>query len=127
MRWYSDGFEIYCWNGEILRVAFALDTCDREVIFCVASTRGITGEMIRDMMLIAVEQKFASYLAPQYAEWLTDNGSCYTANETIDFAQQIGLTPRFTTVRSTESNGMSESFVKTFLRGSTPNFLSTDS
>jgi hypothetical protein len=23
--------EIACWNGEVVRVAFALDTCDREV------------------------------------------------------------------------------------------------
>ena len=115
-RWCSDGFEIHCWNGEIVRVAFALDTCDREVMSWAASTKGITGEMIRDMMLVAVEQRFASYRAPQYVEWLSDNGSCYTANETIEFAHQIGLTPRFTPVRSPESNGMSESFVKTFKR-----------
>ena len=30
MRWCSDGFEIPCWNGETVRVAFTLDTCDRE-------------------------------------------------------------------------------------------------
>ena len=76
--WCSDGFEIHCWNGEIVRVAFALDTCDREVMTWAASTKGVTGEMIRDMMLIAVEQRFASYRAPQYVEWLSDNGSCYT-------------------------------------------------
>ena len=72
--------------------------------------------MIRDMMLIAVEQRFHSYRAPHPVEWLSDNGSCYTAIETIQFAQQVGLTPRFTPVRSPESNGMSESFVKTFKR-----------
>jgi putative transposase len=31
LRWTSDGFEIACWNGRVVRVAFALDTCDREV------------------------------------------------------------------------------------------------
>lgn len=31
-RWCSDGFEIPCWNGQVVRVAFALDCCDREVI-----------------------------------------------------------------------------------------------
>jgi len=31
-RWCSDGFEIGCDNGERVRVAFALDCCDREAI-----------------------------------------------------------------------------------------------
>ena len=48
-----------------------------------ARTKGVTGEMIRDMMLIAVEQRSVSYRAPQYVESLSDNGSCHTANEII--------------------------------------------
>jgi len=39
-----------------------------------------------------------------------------TAKETIDFGQQLGLTPCFTPVRSPQSNGMAEAFVKTFKR-----------
>jgi len=35
---------------------------------------------------------------------------------TIDFALALGLTPRFTPVRSPQSNGMAEAFVKTFKR-----------
>jgi hypothetical protein len=31
-RWCSDGFEIGCDNGERVRVAFALDCCDREAM-----------------------------------------------------------------------------------------------
>ena len=31
-RWCSDALEFTCWNGEIVRVAFALDSHDREVI-----------------------------------------------------------------------------------------------
>jgi len=31
-RWASDGLEISCWNGEVVRVAFAIDTHDREVM-----------------------------------------------------------------------------------------------
>ncbi len=38
------------------------------------------------------------------------------AHETISFAQSIGLVPCFTPVRSPQSNGMAESFVKTFKR-----------
>src|SRR5262245_28806005 len=49
-RWCSDALEFTCWNGEIVRVAFALDSHDREVISWVATTAGISGEMIRDMI-----------------------------------------------------------------------------
>ena len=51
IRWCSDALEFTCWNGEIVRVAFALDCHDREVISWVATTAGISGEMIRDMMV----------------------------------------------------------------------------
>ena len=55
LRWCSDGFEISCWNGQVVRVAFALDCCDREIISHVATTGGITGEMVRDLMIESVE------------------------------------------------------------------------
>jgi len=116
MRWCSDGLEIHCWNKDVVRVAFAMDTCDREVISWAASTRGFSGEMVRDMMLLAVERRFGTYRVPHRIEWLSDNGSCYTAADTLDFAKQLGLLACFTPVRSPESNGMSESFVKTFKR-----------
>ncbi len=116
MRWCSDGFEISCWNGEVVRVAFTLDTCDREAITWRGTTAGISGEIVRDMMLTAVEQRFGRYRVPHRVEYLTDNGSCYTAAETIDFALALGLVPRFTPVRSPQSNGMAEAFVKTFKR-----------
>jgi len=53
LRWTSDGFEIACWDGQVVRVAFALDTCDREVIAWCARTGGISGEIIRDLMLVS--------------------------------------------------------------------------
>ncbi len=31
-RWASDGLEIPCWNGEVVRMAFAIDTRDGEII-----------------------------------------------------------------------------------------------
>ena len=43
-----DGLEIGCDNGERMRVAFALDCCDREALSCVATTSGITGEDVDD-------------------------------------------------------------------------------
>jgi putative transposase len=116
LRWCSDGFEISCWNGQVVRVAFALDCCDREIISHVATTGGITGEMVRDLMIESVERRFGTARLPHAVEWLSDNGSCYTARETIAFAQDMGFISCFTPVRSPESNGMAEAFVKTFRR-----------
>ncbi|MGK7865620.1 IS3 family transposase, partial [Falsiroseomonas sp. E2-1-a4] len=116
-RWASDGLSIRCWNGETVHVAFAIDTHDREVISWVATTGGgISGEMVRDMMLDCVERRFSSIRAPHPVQWLADNGSPYTAGETIDFATALGLVACFTPVRSPESNGVCEAFVKTLKR-----------
>ena len=81
-----------------------------------ASTGGISGEMIRDLMLESVERRFGAAGLPAAIQWLSDNGSCYRAHETIDFAIRLGLFPCFTPVRSPQSNGMAEAFVKTFKR-----------
>lgn len=115
-RWCSDSFEFACDDGQIVRIVFALDACDREVIAFTATTGGIDGAMIQDLMLRCVEKRFNALKAPSPVEWLSDNGSCYTAKETRDFATQLNLISRFTPVRSPESNGMSEAFVKTFKR-----------
>lgn len=53
---------------------------------------------------------------PKPAEWLSDNSSGYIAHETRAFARDIGLVPRRAPYRSPQSNGMAESFVKTFKR-----------
>ena len=49
-------------------------------------------------------------------EWLSDNGSPYTAKDTRDFATQLNLVSCFTPVASPESNGLAEAFVRTFKR-----------
>lgn len=117
LRWCSDALEIACWNGEVVRLAFLIDAFDREAIAHVAVTgAGISGSDVRDMMLEAVERRFGTDRAPQPIEHLSDNGSCYTAAETRDFATALNLVPCFTPVRSPESNGMSEAFVKTLRR-----------
>jgi putative transposase len=115
-RWCSDALEFTCWNGEVVRVAFALDCHDREVISWVATTAGISGEMIRDMMVRSVEQRFGTIRAPQPVQWLSDNGSIFAAHRTIEIALALNLVPCFTPVESPESNGMAEAFVKTFKR-----------
>jgi putative transposase len=117
LRWCSDAFEISCENGERVRVAFALDCCDREAMSFVATTGGIGGEEVRDLMVAAVEHRFGRVnRVPRTIEWLTDNGSGYIAHHTRRFAHDLGLEPRTTPVESPQSNGMAEAFVRTIKR-----------
>jgi putative transposase len=116
-RWCSDGFEIGCDNGERVRVAFALDCCDREAMSFLATTSGVSGEDVRDLMLAAVEHRFGPVnRLPVTIEWLSDNSSCYLAGKTRSFACDIGLEPRTTPIESPQSNGMAEAFVRTIKR-----------
>ena len=76
-------------------MAFALDCCDREAMSYVATTGGITGKDVRDLMVAAVEHRFGPVIRlPGPIEWLTDNGSCFVARETRRFARDIGLAPQ---------------------------------
>ena len=70
---------------------FALDSCDRKVMAWCATIGGISGEIVRDLMGESIEKRFGTAHAP--LQWLSDNGSCYRANESIDFAIQLGLVP----------------------------------
>lgn len=118
LRWCSDGFEIRCWSGEKVQVAFSLDCCDREAMSYVATTGGISGEMIRDLMMESVEYRFGAgtTIAPHPMQWLSDNGPPYIAHETREFGRSLGFLVCNTPSYSPESNGMAEAFVKTFKR-----------
>ena len=86
------------------------------MISWVATTAGISGEMIRDMMVRCVEQRFGGVCAPHPVQWLSDNGSIFAAHRTVEIALALNLVSCFTPVESPESNGMAEAFVKTFKR-----------
>jgi putative transposase len=58
VRSCSDHLELSCRNGEIVRVLFAIDACDREIIAWSATTAGISGEMVRNLMVACVERRF---------------------------------------------------------------------
>lgn len=116
-RWCSDAFAIQCWNAERVHVVFSLDTCDREVIRYLASTIGVDGGMVRDLMVETVESRFGAVSAsPKKVQWLSDNGPGYIAHETVALARSLNLEPCTTPSYSPESNGMAEAFVKTFKR-----------
>jgi putative transposase len=76
----------------------------------VATTGGITAEDVQGLIVAKVEHRHGpvNHLS-KAIEWLTDNGSCYTARD-------IGLPPRTTSVSSPQSNGMAEAFVRTLKR-----------
>jgi putative transposase len=60
----------------------------------LATTGGIRGEDVRDLMVAAIEHRFGSVNhLPVTIEWLTDNDSCYIAGDTRSFAREIGLEP----------------------------------
>jgi putative transposase len=82
--------ELACDNGERVRVAFALDCFDREVMSWLATTKCIDAGLVGDLMMQAVENRLRAQ-PPKTIEWLTDNGSCYAAVETKRFAKQLGL------------------------------------
>jgi transposase InsO family protein len=114
-RWCSDSFRVQAWDGSHVEVAFSKDCCDREVIAWAASTRGIDGGLIRDLMAMSVEKRFPDLRAlPQTVQWLSDNGSGYTANKTVAFGRSLGFDVVTTPAYSPQSNGMAEAFVKRF-------------
>jgi transposase InsO family protein len=57
---------------------------------------------------------YRQHSAPHPVQWLSDNGSIFAAQKTIEIAVALNLC--FTPVESPESNGMAEAFVKTFKR-----------
>ena len=117
LRWCSDAFEIDCWNGERIRLSFNMDCRPREIMSYVATTGGICGDMVRDLMAEAVDARFAAVVQlPARIQWLTDNGPAYVAHETQRFARMTGVEVCTTPYYSPESNGMAKSLVKTFTR-----------
>lgn len=115
-RWCGDAFEIACWDGVVLRVAFVLDCHDRECLALVAVPRALTSADIQQLLREAVQARFGTARAPVACEWLTDNGAIFTALPTVLVAEQLGLVPITTPVASPESNGMAEAFVQTLRR-----------
>jgi len=118
VRWCSDIFEIKCWDGFKVWVAFVLDCCDREAISFVAQSRPINHFDIIKLADLAVTHRFGDLIQklPTSTQWLSDNGGQYTADETREYLKDWGFEPKNTPAYSPESNGMAEAFVKLFKR-----------
>ncbi len=116
-RWCSDVLEIACWNGEVVQLGFALDCHDREALSYVAAPRDLRGTDIQQLMQGAVTSRFGEGERPDAPiQWLSDNGSIYTALDTRITAERLHLDPITTPAASPQSNGMSEAFVNTLRR-----------
>jgi putative transposase len=48
-RWCSDVFEIICWNGEKVRVAFCMDCADREVLSYILLQAALTETLLKTL------------------------------------------------------------------------------
>lgn len=115
-RWCSDGFEIHCFNGEKVYVAFSLDCHDRYLIDYVASKKPLLALDIQSLMISSIEKRFDNNKAPQIIQWLSDRGSIYRSLETIECGRYLNLKSCFTRPRTPQSNGMAEAFVGTIKR-----------
>jgi putative transposase len=83
----------------------------------VATTKGITAEMIKDLAAESIEYRFGMVdRVPHRIEWLTDNGSAYTAHDTVRFIRMMGLEVCTTPYYSPESNGMAETFKRDYVQ-----------
>jgi len=116
-RWCSDVLEIACWNGELVQLGFALDCHDREALAHVEAPRDLVGTDIQQLMQGAVASRFGEGERPDAPiQWLTDNGSIFTALDTLITAERLHLVPITTPAASPQSNEMSEAFVNTLRR-----------
>lgn len=118
LRYCSDIFEIKCWDGGKVRVAFSLDCHDREAMSFVSHSRPLSHRDIILLMDQTVTHRFGETREklPHPIQWLSDQGSQYTALETKLYGHEWGFEVVTTPAYSPESNGMAEAFVKLFKR-----------
>jgi putative transposase len=45
------------------------------------------------MIVCCVEKRFGTVRAPHLVQWLSDNGSIFAANKTLEIAVALNLTP----------------------------------
>lgn len=116
-RWCSDVLEVACWNREIVQLGFVLDCHDRECLGHVAAARDLVARDIQELQHHAVAARFGPGQRPEAPiQFLSDNGSIFTALDTLCTAERLHLVPITTPAASPESNGMAEAFVNTLRR-----------
>lgn len=113
----SDGFVVRCDNGESARVTFSFVCFDHEEMSRGTTTAGHSGDLVRDVMLGAVENRFGDALHTSVEiECLCANGSGYAVDDRRMFAVKIRPTQLITLVYSLKSNRVSACLVKMMSR-----------
>jgi putative transposase len=115
-RWCSDTLEIACANGEYIQLGFVLDCHDREAIAYRAVVGDFQATDVQQLVHAAVRARFGTTMPSAPLQFLSDNGSIYTALASVCMTEQLGLTPITTPAYSPQSNGMAEAFVNTLRR-----------
>lgn len=88
-------------NDGVVRIIFVIDACDPEIIaWSAVANAGISGEMVCDLMIAAVERRFQALKVPHRLEWLSDNGSADIARQTAQVAAALSIELLFTPVGS---------------------------
>ena len=108
-----DGFNIKCWNGETVRVAFALDCHDREAIEHVAAARDLNGHDIRLLLDRALWSRFGERALKSPIQIQLAVGQRRTLRLQRDRALRPDprVQPDHPPAYSPEPNGMAEAFV----------------
>lgn len=102
-----------------MELGFVLDCHDREAIGHVVVPRKYRAADVQALMRAAMAARFGGQQPAERTarvQFLSDNGSIYTALETVCTAEQLGLSPVTTLANSPQSNEISEAFVTTLRR-----------
>lgn len=93
-------FRDSCPHGEAVRIVFVIVAFDRKIIAWSAdSNASISREMVCDLMIAALKRRFQIHKVPHRVQWLSDNGSAYTARQTVQVAAALRIVLHFTLVR----------------------------
>lgn len=115
-RWCSDTLQIPCWNGDLVELGFILDCHDRGAIAHIAVPQKYRASDVQELLSAAATARLVDQAPLERVQFLSDNGSIYTALDTVCTAERLGLSPVTTPAYSPQSNGMSEAFVNTLRR-----------
>ena len=107
---------MHCLASTVVRTLFAIDACYREIMVWLATTAGVSAEMVCDLMIACIERGFGAATIPHPVEWLADSGSAYITKQTSETATALGLPLLYRRCGPPQSNSISEAFVKTLRR-----------
>lgn len=92
-RWCSDTLEIVCVSGEYVQLGFVLDCHDREAIAHRAVVGDFQATDVQHLVQAAVRARFGTTRPAAPLQFLSDNGSIYTASGDRLYGRTAGAHP----------------------------------